>query len=679
MGDIEKRSSREERREKIKENIRNLNSEDLIYIPARQQLPVTEDTPKKRVAAYCRVSTDDPAQTTSYELQKEHYEEEINKNPDWVFAGIYADEGISATSMKHRDNFNRMITDCEAGKIDIIITKAVSRFARNVVDCLSMVRHLSALKHPVAVKFETEGINTLDSTSEMILAVMAAAAQEESKTKSNSMNWSLEKRFEKGKFLTPVLLGFDHDEEGKLIINEDEAQTVKLIFYLYLSGFPISEIADILGQLGRKTKLGNTHWSRSSIREIMENERHCGSVLSWKTYTYDFWEHRSRKNNQDKPQVLKKDHHEAIVSQEIFNATQLKLASEKYSRKGMPLPALEVIDEGVLKGYVPVNRLWTGFSEEDYREACESVYAGGDDADEMPTEDTDSMCCGDPYKGISAGSSLLKPGNQSEIFRIDGYRIVRSRFFSNPRQPRMTISQGKIKFNTYCLRKFEDVEYVEILLNSVEQCIAVRPCSEDNPNAVKWGRLKESKWIVSPKSCVGLEGPLYSIMSWSADCGYKLYGQYLCSGDEQMLIFDLADPEVMKFVEIDDEEDRFQDCKNAITAANIETDKDASKTANSNIDKAANKTAGKAADNIDGDKKIRLRTILVTPDFWDGTRTTDNLRTAIYFRTEQYEGDWQIMKPASVFRMSGNVSEETMRHVKEDANRLLNELRQQAV
>ena len=113
--------------------------------------------------------------------------------------------------------------------------------------------------------------------------------------------------------------------------------------------------------------------------------------------------------------------------------------------------------------------------------------------------------------------------------------------------------------------------------------------------------------------------------------------------------------------------------------ANIETDKDASKTANANIDKAANKTAGKAADNIDDNKKIRLRTILVAPDFWNETRTTDNLRTSIYFRTEQYEGDWQIMKPASVFRMSGNVSEETMRHVKEDANRLLNELRQQAV
>lgn len=331
--------SREEKRQKIKDTYKQLRKDDLIYIPAKERVAVTTETTKKRVCAYCRVSTDDPAQTTSYELQKEHYEEEINKNPDWIFCGIYADEGISATSLKHRDNFNRMIAAAEAGKIDVIVTKAVSRFARNVVDCLSTVRHLAALNPPVAVKFETEGINTLDSTSEMILAVMAAAAQEESKTKSNSMNWSLENRFKKGKFLTPVLLGYDHDEEGNLIINEEEAKTVRMMFYMYLAGFPLKEIADILTELERKTKLGNTKWSAATVRSVMQNERHCGNVLSWKTYTYDFWEHKQRKNRQNKPQVLKIDHHEGIVSHEVFDAAQHKMASEKYMKKGLPLPA----------------------------------------------------------------------------------------------------------------------------------------------------------------------------------------------------------------------------------------------------------------------------------------------------------------------------------------------------
>ena len=211
--------SREEMRERKRQKIQNSNAEErqLIMIPADPAKSLIDDSIEKRVCAYCRVSTDDPAQTTSYELQKKHYEEQISSTPGWTFAGIYADEGISATSLKNRDEFNRMIADCYEGKIDVIITKNVSRFARNVVDCLSVVRKLAQLNPPVGVKFETEGFFSLDNTSEMILTVLAAAAQEESKTKSNSMNWSLEQRFNNGNFLTPVLLGFDHDEEGNLI------------------------------------------------------------------------------------------------------------------------------------------------------------------------------------------------------------------------------------------------------------------------------------------------------------------------------------------------------------------------------------------------------------------------------------------------------------------------------
>ena len=600
-------SSREEERQKIKDKYRQLNAEDLIYIPARKPMEITADSPKKRVCAYCRVSTDDPAQTTSYELQKEHYEEEINKNPDWIFAGIYADEGISATSMKHRDNFNRMIAAAEAGKIDIIVTKAVSRFARNVVDCLSMVRHLSNLNPPVAVKFETEGINTLDSTSEMILAVMAAAAQEESKTKSNAMNWSLENRFKKGKFLTPVLLGYDHDEDGNLIINEEEAKTVKMIFYMYLSGFPTTEIADILTDLERKTKLGNTKWSSSTVRAVMQNERHCGNVLSWKTFTYDFWEHKKRKNNHDKPQVLKVDHHEAIVSHEVFDAAQLKMASEKYIRKGQPLPALEVIEDGALKGYVSVNRLWTGFSDIDYSSACQSVY-----------EDSD----------------LNDQQMQNDVFSLDGYQVVRSQFFIDASKPKMTISKGQVRFNTVCLKQFEDVEYVELLLNSVEKCIAVRPCSADNPNAIGWGKLKNSRWVSTPKSCSGFAGPLYNLMDWSAERGYKLCGQFVSKGEEKVLFFDLSDPEITQYekVKIENEED--------------------------------------ATENADAEEQYIVVSHPIDPESW-GVESVHY----ISFKEKTYVGDWMIMKPAAVYKICGNVTPETMEKVKQEAEDLLNDLR----
>lgn len=172
--------SRDEQRERIRQRIQHGNAEgrQRVVIPAEEKKSLSDESVEKRVCAYCRVSTDDPAQTTSYELQKKHYEEQINNTPGWVFAGIYADEGISATSLKNRDEFNRMIADCYNGKIDVIVTKNVSRFARNVVDCLSVVRKLSQLNPPVGVKFETEGFFSLDNTSEMILTVLAAAAQE---------------------------------------------------------------------------------------------------------------------------------------------------------------------------------------------------------------------------------------------------------------------------------------------------------------------------------------------------------------------------------------------------------------------------------------------------------------------------------------------------------------------
>lgn len=596
-------SSRDERKEKIKSQMKALNSDDLIFIPAKKQLPSEDVTKKKRVCAYCRVSTDNPEQTTSYELQKEHYEEEINKNPEWEFAGIYADEGISATSLKHRDNFNRMIAAAEAGKIDIIVTKAVSRFARNVVDCLSTVRHLSTLNPPVGVKFETEGINTLDSTSEMILTVMAAAAQEESKTKNNAMKWSLEKRFKIGKFLTPVLLGYDHDEDGNLIVNEEEAKTVRMMFYMYLAGFSLKDIADILEELERPTKLGNTTWSASTVRSVMQNERHCGNVLSWKTYTYDFWEHKKRKNNQDMPQVLKIDHHEGIVSHEVFDAAQHKMASEKYMKKGLPLPTLEVIEDGALKGFVSVNRLWSGFSESDYSEASASVY----DAAKEIEDSTD---------GFSAA----------------GYQVVSSQFFSMAAKPTMSIAKGKVRFNSVCLKKFENVEYVELLLNSVEKCIAVRPCSADSPNAIRWGRLQDSKWIVTPKSCTGFAGPLYSLMDWEANCGYKLCGQYVSDGEEQVLFFDLSDPQITIFEQIPlsyDEE---------------------------TVD-----------DDIPEEPQYKEERKILIPKVW-GKGTHWN---CIVLKEMDYQDDWKIMQPTSVFRLSGNVSQKTMDQVRIEAENLL--------
>ena len=472
--------SQEERKEKIRARYKGVDRSELEFIPAKQKEKLFEDTGTKRVCAYCRVSTDDVNQTSSYELQKNHYEDMIKEHQGWELVGIYADEGISGTSLQHRDEFNQMIEDCKAGKIDLIVTKSVSRFARNIVDCIAKVRELANMRPQVGVFFETEHIYTLDNTSEMMLAVLSAAAQEESHTKSEIMNISIEQRFSRGIFLTPKLLGYDIGEDGNLVINEEEAETVRLCYYLFLNGFPTAEIADILTQLKRKTKPGNTKWSSSSIVSLLRNERYCGDVLSRKTFTPNYLDHKAKKNRHDRNQYRQSDHHEAIVDRDIYNAAQKMLTAARYAKKGFPFPNLKVVDEGALKGFVSVNRSWTGFTGEDYEKASQSAYYDQTDIDDTEKEE-----------------------RKDSGFDLSGYEIVRAQFFSTRLNPAMTISEEKVTFNTACLKKFENVEYVEILFNSVEKCIAVRPCDKDDINAVKWGTIRNGKWAVLPKSCKG--------------------------------------------------------------------------------------------------------------------------------------------------------------------------------
>lgn len=656
-GDLMERRqlSRDEQRERIRQKIQNNADErQLIVIPADPAKTLTDETVVKRVCAYCRVSTDDPAQTTSYELQKKHYEQQINDTPGWTFAGIYADEGISATSLKNRDEFNRMIEDCYAGKIDVIMTKNVSRFARNVVDCLSVVRKLAQLNPPVGVKFETEGFFSLDNTSEMILTVLAAAAQEESKTKSNSMNWSLEHRFDNGNFLTPVLLGFDHDENGNLIINPDEAFTVRMIFYLYLYGFPLSEIAELLTSLKRPTKKGNTRWSAATVRAILKNERHCGNVLSWKTYTYDFWEHKKRKNNKNRKQVLEIDHHEAIVSHEIFQAVQAKLQSDRYMRKRHPLPTLDVVDKGALTGFVSVNRLWCGFSENDYQAASESAYDSGH---EVVDQDADT-----------------------KDFWLDQFEIVRSQFFSGAEKPTMTFGNKRVSFSTMCLKKFRDVEYVELLLNTVEKCIAIRPCDKTSPNAIHWGRKKDNRWIPSPKSISGFADVLLSIMGWDPDNRYRLCGQYLTDGEDQMLVFDLQEPEIIRMVQkgiiAADEAEEIISAETTLPENDDLRIDDSSVLKGATPEKENRDKIISTENQVDNSETITVYALERSfPDRWNGHfGETLRERRAIYAERIQYQGNWEILRPSVLFATTGGIEQDILKEIQAEARKMLEEM-----
>lgn len=613
MTENEKRLSAEERKQKIRERYKGVDKDELEVIPAREIVSLKEDTSYKRVAAYCRVSTDDPNQTSSYELQKNHYEEYIKEHPGWELVGIYADEGISGTSLAHREEFHRMLDDCNAGKIDLIITKSISRFARNTVDSISTVRQLAQLKRPVGVLFETENLFTLNQTSEMILTVLSAAAQEESHTKSEIMNISIEHRFSRGIFLTPELLGYDKDEDGNLVINPDEAETVKVIYYLYLNGFSISEIADLLTEYGRKTKLGNTEWNPGSIMKIIQNERHCGNVLARKTWTPSYLNHKSKKNNNDRNQYRQRDHHEAIVSREVFNAANQLQASKGYAAKNRLLPVLSVVDDGVLKGYVPVDKDWTGFSAEEYQEASESVYR-----EKAQTE------------------RLTENGTR---LNLSGYEIVRAQFFSTLSNPAMTISNGKMRFNTACLKKFGDEEYVELLLNTVERCIAIRPCSKENPNAIRWGRLKDSRWSVSAISCRGLAKTLFDIMEWEEDTRYRFRGEYVGAGENKMLLFQLDEPEMIKTEEI--------------TLPPQEPEQDGTEEEQEEI--------------------VIKKKMMVFPAAWADSfgRPITSLACVNMLEQEHYAGNWDILRPAKEVEDYNLVSSEELKALMQEAERIM--------
>lgn len=520
MKESEERSSNiDEQKARIRQRYKGIDPEELEVIPALPPEDIFKTEKKLRVAVYARVSTDDPRQTSSYELQKNHYQDVVNKNPNWMLVEIYADEGISGTSLQHRDAFKKMIEDCEAGKIDLIITKSVSRFARNVVDCIRYVRELSSLRPPVGVFFETEHLNTLDPKSEMILSFMSTLAQEESHTKSEIMNSSIEMRFRRGIFLTPPLLGYDQDENGDLVINPHEAKIVQLIFYMYLNGSSTQQIADSLTELDCKTKKNNDVWSSSTILQILQNERHCGDVLARKTWTPNYLDHKSRKNNQDRNQYRKVGHHEAIISRDDFIAVQKLITNAKYGNKEI-LPELHVIQEGSLSGFISINPRWSGFKARDYFEASQSVLKPAN----MNVPDTITA---------SAGS-----------FDLRDYEVARGQFFSSVGRISVSFSYKQISFNKDAIRKFPNIKFVELLIHPSSKLLAIRPCSSETKNKVQWSRLKDGQLIPKPISGAAFLPTLYEIFKWDKKCKYRILGVAHQKDNENVLIFNMDDTEI---------------------------------------------------------------------------------------------------------------------------------------
>ena len=372
-------SSRAERREQKRRQMQdeisyNQRGNGVIIIPPQKRRELAEEPPKLRVAAYCRVSTQEEKQVGSFDMQIHHFAKRIEANPQWELVEIYQDEGISATTVEKRLGFQKMIADAVDGKIDLILTKSISRFGRNIVDILDNLRTLSALNPPVSVEFETEGITyTGDGRNNLLISLLAALAEMESQQKSEAIKAGIRWRMAEGiyKFSVQNTLGFYRDHFGRLVIEPTEARIVEYIYESCLEGATPAEIAAALTEQGIKSPMGNDLWSAGTVRSILRNEKYCGDALMQKTYTKDFRTHKSVKNT-DLNMYFKENHHTAIIKKEDWIKVQ-KLLSERHStaeratlrRLSNHFVAYRVKD-GLFKGYLIMDSRWSFMERQEF-------------------------------------------------------------------------------------------------------------------------------------------------------------------------------------------------------------------------------------------------------------------------------------------------------------------------
>ena len=326
------------------------NGTKVRTIPATVQrfAPAMPLRARLRVAAYARVSTDEEEQLSSYEAQVDYYTRYIQSNPEWTFVEVYADEGLSGTNTKKRRNFNRMIDDALAGKIDRIVTKSVSRFARNTVDTLTTIRKLK--EKGVGVTFEKENIDTLDSKGELLITIMSSLAQEESRSISENVTWGWRKRISDGKVSVAYshFLGYEKGEDGSMQVVESEAKIVRQIYGMFLDGQTPSSIAAFLTKQRISTPAGKEKWQSSTVKSILTNEKYKGDALLQKTFTVDFLSKKAKINEGEVPQYYVEKSHPAIVSAEVFDLAQYEM--KRRTKKGRHTSAASIFSDKLVCG-----------------------------------------------------------------------------------------------------------------------------------------------------------------------------------------------------------------------------------------------------------------------------------------------------------------------------------------
>jgi len=351
-------------RDTIQQN-RNGERKVTVIMPTKQDA-ADQSTKKLRVAAYCRVSTAEEAQVGSFEMQVQHFTEVIENNPRYELARIYKDEGISGTSVAKRKEFQKMIEDAQHGKIDLILTKSISRFGRNIVDILTSLRILSDLNPPVAVNFETEGIDTSDGRNKLLISILSALAELESQQKSEAIKAGIRYRMHEGvyKFTVQNTMGYYRDYAGAVKIEPEEAEIVRYIYDSFLEGASPQDIADALTQQGITSPKRMEYWRQGTIKGILSNEKYCGDVLYQKTYTKDFLTHKSTKNDNILIQYHWENCHPAIIERGKWDKAQELLIAKKWSShrakiKNMPKKFVVArVKSGRLRGFYLIDPSW---------------------------------------------------------------------------------------------------------------------------------------------------------------------------------------------------------------------------------------------------------------------------------------------------------------------------------
>jgi len=511
----------DEEKKQIRERVWDDEEIGEVEIYEADPVPQVDDDTPKRVAAYARVSTLSTDQTSSIEYQTRYYTEKIENEQNWTFAGIYSDEGKSGTSMKKRTEFQRLLADCYAGKVDMIICASVSRFARNVAECLKEVNMLKAKdpKHPVGVYFETENIYTLDPGSGQAFDIHAMLADWESANKSRRMLLSYDQRIMMKHYPVCDLLGYRHTKDGKLIIDEDEAITVRYIFLARLIGQTFTEIANILTEKERPTLTGSTDWTSSKVAGITQNERRWGDLEARKTVVIDYKEGIIAKNTYEKDGVIHHrrngamvhNHHQGIVTPQIAKVTHMvEGASDGISD-------LYVIAEGALKGFVNISPSGACLDDDVIMDASRSVY-------------TDQE-----YEALQLAKA--DDGEAGE------YEVPHGSTFVNQSIPAITMSNRRIQMNKRLHERFEDSAYVEILYHPLLQMLAFRSCAEDAPNAVC---IKDDDGSGKNNfKALSLCKVIYERQGWTDTFNYKLRGVYRNRNGSEIMLFYLDEPFVM--------------------------------------------------------------------------------------------------------------------------------------